>query len=160
MSFLRKLFLKKQSGMSEEAFWNIVEMLDWDRTGDDDAVIEPAVDALAQMSVKEILQFEDILAEKLYARETGESAYRGPNQHFSTDWFLYERCCVVANGHWFYDSVLSNPKKMPKDLEFEAILMVARLAYQRRTGEEFDYQPKVSYETFSNKAGWSQEDAA
>ena len=42
---------------------------------------------------------------------------------------------------------------MPKDMEFEALLMVARLAYQRKTGEEFDYLPKVSYETFSNRVG-------
>jgi hypothetical protein len=167
MSFLQRLFSKKQPRMSEEVFWDIVEKFDWDKTGDDDAVIGPAVDALAQMSTEEILQFEDILAEKLhaldgekYACEIGESAYRGPDQHFSTDWFLYARCCVVANGRWFYNGVLSNPEKMPKDLEFEALLMVARLAYQRRTGEEFNYLPKVSYETFSNKAGWSQEGPA
>jgi hypothetical protein len=161
MAFLQRLFGKKRE-MSEEVFWDIIERFDWDKTGDDSAVIEPAVDTLAQMSVEGILQFEDILAEKLYAldgekyaREIGESAYKGPDQFFSIDWFLYARCCVVANGRRLYDKVLSSPKKMPKDMEFEALLMVARLAYQRKTGEEFDYLPKVSYETFSNRVGWS-----
>ncbi len=162
MSFLQRMFAKKKPEMSEEVFWDIIEKFDWGKTGDDDAVIEPAVGTLAQMSTKDIFQFEDILSEKLYAldgekyaREIGEFAYQGPEQHFSTDGFLYARCCVVANGRSFYDKVLSNPKKMPKDIEFEALLMVAQLAYQRKTGEEFDYLPQVNYETFSNKIGWS-----
>jgi predicted DNA-binding WGR domain protein len=146
--------------MSEDVFWRIIRLLNWKKLGDDEAVIEPAVEALAQMHVTEIKRFEDILAEKLYgldteahAREIGEEAYQ-PGKHFSVDWFLYERCAVVANGREFYESVLADPKQMPKDMEFEALLSVARSAFERITDEEFDHVTPISYETYSNFPGW------
>jgi predicted DNA-binding WGR domain protein len=146
--------------MSDEAFWRIIALFNWKKTGDDDAVIEPAVNALAQMAPEHIKGFEDILAAKLYAldtvahaREIGDEAYQ-PGKYFSSDWFLYERCCVVANGAAFYEAVLAEPRNMPKDVEFEAILYVAGTAYERKTGEEIDHASSVSYETFANKQGW------
>jgi hypothetical protein len=72
------------------------------------------------------------------------------------DGFLYARCLVVANGREFYDAVHSDPTTMPKDADFEAILMLAADAYDRKTGlvwDELD-ETDVSYETFSNEAGW------
>ncbi|MBU1248562.1 MAG: DUF4240 domain-containing protein [Proteobacteria bacterium] len=147
-------------GMSEDVFWCIIGLFNWKKTGDDEAVIEPAVKALGEMAVDDIKRFEDIISEKLYAldteshaREIGEQAYR-PGKHFSADWFLYVRCCVVANGAEFYQSVLTNPSEMPEDMEFEALLSVAPTAFERKTGEEFDHVPHVSYESFSNREGW------
>jgi predicted DNA-binding WGR domain protein len=146
--------------MSEEVFWRIIRLFDWKKLGDDEAVVEPAVAALAQMNVADIERFEDILAEKLYAldtrahaREIGEEAFQ-PGKHFSVDWFLYERCAVVANGREFHESVLADPTQMPKDMEFEAILSVAASAYQRKTGQEFEHPTPLSYETYSNREGW------
>lgn len=146
--------------MSDDVFWRLLRQLNWKKLGDDEAVIEPAVAALAQMDVADIEQFENILAAKLYAldteghaREIGEEAF-APGKHFSVDWFLYERCAVVANGREFYESVLANPVEMPKDMEFEAILSVVPSAYERKTGKEFDHVTPLSYETFSNAAGW------
>jgi len=43
---------------------------------------------------------------------------------------------------------------MLKDMEFEALLQIAAEAYEAKTGEDFGFTPSVSYETFSNKAGW------
>ncbi|MEI6410469.1 MAG: hypothetical protein WCR52_13860 [Bacteroidota bacterium] len=43
---------------------------------------------------------------------------------------------------------------MPKDLAFEALLRVARNAYQRKTGQMFRYVPSYNLETFGNKEGW------
>jgi hypothetical protein len=149
--------------MSDDVFWRIIGLFHWRKSGDDEAVIEPAVAALAQMSVSDIERFEDILAEKLYsldteahAREIGEEAFQ-PGEHFSVDWFLYERCAVVANGREFHELVVANPAEMPKDMEFEAILSVAPLAYERRTGQEFEHSTPLSYETFSNRKGWRAE---
>jgi hypothetical protein len=62
----------------------------------------------------------------------------------------------VANGREFYDAVKADPTTMPKDADFEAILMLAADAYDRKTGlvwDELD-DTDVSYETFSNEAGW------
>jgi hypothetical protein len=48
---------------------------------------------------------------------------------------------------------------MPKNMEFEALISVAPMAYARRTGREADEldSGELSFETFSNHAGWSLE---
>lgn len=152
--------------MSEDVFWRIIGLFNWKKTGDDEAVIEPAVKALARMSVDDIKRFEDLLTEKLYAldteahaREIGEEAFQ-PGKYFSPDWFLYVRCCVVANGRVFFETVLANPTEMPKDMEFESLLSVGPTAFARKTGEEFDYVSALSYETFSNRNGWPHAEEA
>lgn len=151
----------KHAPLSEQRFWDIISLLDWTKEGDDDAVIEPAVAQLANSPVRHILEFEDILSEKLYlldtitfARNTGQSAYQSDEEYFSVDGFLYDRCSVVANGKAFYEKVLNDPSQMPKDLSFEALLRIAHEAYKRKTGKNLDYMPAFNYETYSNKEGW------
>ena len=146
--------------MSEDVFWRVVGIFNWKKAGDDEAVIEPAVKAQAQMTVDDIKKFENIMAEKLYsldteahAREIGDDAYQS-GKYFSADWFLYVRCCVVANGPVYYEAVLNNPTEMPKDMEFESLLNVSPAAFERKTGEELDHVLDICYESFSNKAGW------
>jgi hypothetical protein len=149
--------------MDEAEFWEIIGMLDWTKSGDDSAVCRPVVTALAAKSQASIEAFEEILARNLYAldteahaREIGEEAYTGPGEHFSVDWFLYARCCVVANGRRTFESVLEDPRQMPKGMEFESLLEVAAEAFRTKAGKEFTFAPSVSYETFSNKAGWKE----
>ena len=151
------------SGMTEARFWEIIGLLDWDKTGDDNAVLEPAVAALAKLTPEEIDGFEDILTEKQYeldgekyAREMGKFAFRKSGGLFSADTFLAARCCVVANGRACYEAVRANPKRMLKDMEFEALLDIADKAYERKTGQPFMHDSPLSYETFSNTAGWPQ----
>lgn len=148
--------------MSEDVFWRIIGLFNWKKTGDDEAVTKSAVSALAQMTVDDIYRFDDILAEKLHsldteahAREIGEDAYQ-PGKYFSPDCFLYARCVVVANGPEFYETILADPTEFPEDMEFEALLTVATFAYEQKTGDEegYDHVTEVSYESFSNQAGW------
>jgi len=149
--------------MDEQEFWRIIALFNWKRTGNDEAVLKPAVAALAKHSEDDIAAFEEILSRKLYALDTleharniGEDAYVDDSKHFSVDWFLYARCCVVANGKKFYESVLEDPTKFPHDMEFESLLGLTDAAYEAKTGRESDgFQTSVSYETFSNRAGWS-----
>lgn len=147
--------------LSEKRFWEIISLLEWSRVGDDDAVIEPAVDALANSPVRHIYEFEDILSEKLFqldgiafARNTGDSAYKSDADFFSVDGFLYDRCAVVANGQDFFLAVLNDPAKMPKGLSFSALLRMGEMAYKQKTGKSLDYIPAFNYETFSNAEGW------
>lgn len=150
--------------MDDDTFWRIIGLLDWDETGDDDAVIEPAVDALAKMPLEAIAGFEETLARKLHAldtrahaREIGDDAYTDGDEYFSVDTFLYARCCVVANGREVYEEVLANPAGFPKDMEFEALLNLAGMAQEQKTGEDLAlFDTSVSYETFSNEAGWPE----
>ena len=154
---------EKIPNFSEADFWKVIGMLDWSHEEeDDDAVLAPAVDYLSALEPAAILLFEDILAEKLfqldkraYAEQIGEDAYR-PESAFSADNFLYARACVVANGKDFYEKVLADPTQMPKNLTFEPLLSLAGRAYQKKTGEEFDYFPTTMYETFSNPEGWEE----
>lgn len=149
--------------MDNAQFWRIINLLDWERSDDDQAVLEPAIAALSQLPEGEIAGFEELLSQKLYALDTlghatnvGEDAYVDKSEYFSVDTFLYARCCVVANGEALYTSVLEHPSEFPKDVEFEALLSLASSAYERKTGvapEGFD--TSVSYETFSNEAGWA-----
>lgn len=149
--------------LSEEAFWQIIGLLDWDQEGDDEAVVEPVVAHLAELPVALIYQFLDKLSEKLYlidtrahAENSGDNAYR-PDARFSVDLFLYDRCCVVANGRQFFEDVIADPTLMPKDMSFEPLLYVASDAYQRKTGKPMeDYLPAYNYETFSNVEGWEE----
>ncbi len=149
--------------MSERVFWALMARLNWAKTGDDDAVIRPVVQALAQRPVADIFAFDDLLAEKLYALDTRDMAkgmYRDSvdpddgDEYLSPDDFLYLRCVVVANGQKFFERVLKNPNKAPQEMEFEALLTVARVAYEEKTGDEYNHVTPVSWESFSNKKGW------
>ena len=146
--------------MSDIAFWALIGLLNWSAAGDDEAVVAPLVSKLSQMSLKDIRSFEDALARKLYALDTkahameiGEAAFV-EGGYFSPDAFLYARCVVVVNGEKIYNTVLVDPAKFPKDMEFEPILYVAAEAFAQKTGEDFHHATEVSYETYANDDGW------
>jgi hypothetical protein len=149
--------------MDESQFWDIIAMLDWGRKRNDD-IVAPAIKALSEFSETDICKFEDILAQKLYAIDGEKYAStiwpENPTQEnlqtpFSVDVFLYARCCAVANGKKFYDKVVDNPVFMPISHTFEPLLYIEAKAYKLKSGtDNYDYLPKVSYETFSNTALW------
>lgn len=151
--------------MNESKFWNIIERLDWDKTGNDDAVLKPASEALAALDEESIFKFDDILSERLHALDTREhcracyaSEQLDPDNgddYISADDFLYSRCVVVANGRDFFASVLADPSRMPQGLEFESLLSLPASAYQRKTGKAYEHVPAVSCESFQNSAGWA-----
>lgn len=146
--------------MGEDAFWDTIELLDWDAEDDED-VIEPVVQHLASLSPEEIAGFHRALCAKLhaldreeFAREIGEFSY-GSTEGFSPDHFLDARCVVVANGQAFYEEALSDPGQMPKDMEFEALLTIAEEAYRRKTGRMPLFVGANKIETFSYQSGWA-----
>lgn len=153
-----------QGPMSEALFWDLIGRFAWKKTGDDRAVLEPCVTALSKMSIEDIHAFDDLLAEKLYALDTRavcRGVYRGSldpdngDDYVSADDFLYSRCVIVANGKKMFDRVLAHPEKAPQDLEFESLLYLASEAFTKKTGKEYDHAPPLSWESFSNKAGWA-----
>ncbi len=148
--------------MDEDVFWEIIASFNWKKTGDDDAVLKPALKKLISMKVDDIKQFAEILSEKLYlldgiayASNIGSESYKGEDQFFSVDSFLYVRCCVVANGKEFYNKVLNNPTDMPKEIDFEPLLYLANDAYNKKSKTEGEFiDTKLSFETFSNIKNW------
>lgn len=148
--------------MDEVVFWEVIASLNWKKLGNDDAVLRPALNKLMSMPAEDIKQFAEILAEKLYALDglayasnIGPDSYKGKGEYFSADYFLYVRCCVVANGEDYYHYVLNNPKEMPKGLDFEPLLYLADNALNKKLKTEGEtIETKVSVETFSNGRGW------
>ena len=53
----------------------------------------------------------------------------------------------------FYESVLNDPSKMLKAFTFGELLYIAANAFTQKTGENWEYLPTPSYETYSNSAG-------
>lgn len=143
---------------SEEQFWAIIDLFDW-KQKNRDAIILPAVDALAQMPISNIYLFEDLLSEKLFNIDSKQHAQAYMKQqtddYFSVDDFLYVRCAAVAEGRSYYENVLNNPSTLSAEIDFEHILSVAAEAYKKKTGREFDYIPLYNYETKSNLKKWS-----
>lgn len=152
--------------MDEQEFWAIIAMLDWSETGDDEAVIEPAVAYLSQKSDEDICQFYEIMARLLYeidglawAENMGDAPIVDGDPYYSPEGFLYARCCVVSNGEAAYNDVRENPENMPKGMEFQALLHLTELAWERKHGNDPDYEEffcdtEYSFETFSNEDGW------
>lgn len=149
--------------MSEAVFWELISRFNWKKSGDDDEVMAPASNALARMTVKDIFAFDDILAAKLYALDTREvcrGVYRDQlnpddgDDYISADDFLYVRCAMVASGKKVYESVLADPMTSPQEVEFESLLSLAQMTFEAKTDEEYEHSPKLSWESFSNKAGW------
>lgn len=147
--------------MDEASFWGIIDLLDWS-TADRQAILMPAVEALSALSRIEVCQFHDLLHEKLYALDGQRFAeHLGSNawppkegRHFSVDDFLYSRCAVVANGREFYEEVLAEPSRIPKEFTFEPLLYLPDRAWALKTGQPLDHFPPLSCETFSNAEGW------
>ncbi len=148
--------------MNEDLFWHLIGKLEGEKETREE-VIAPLIAALSKRSLADIYQFEEILTDKLfqldskqYAEQIGESAYQ-EGKYFSVDSFLYARCTVVACGKVLFHQVLTNPQKMPKDAELEALLYVAEKAYELKTGKtDYSYFPQKSYETYSNHIAWGK----
>lgn len=147
--------------MNTTEFWKIISLLNWEKSGDDEAVLQPAVAYLSQLEIADIEKFQDMLSEKLYhldgqkyAEQTGDNAYTEEG-FFSVDTFLYARCCVVANGEAYYKHVLKNPMDMPKNLTFESLLYLASEAFFLKTNQQWSYVPAYNIETFFNLQAWN-----
>lgn len=149
--------------MTEAQFWKIVRLLDWTQA-DDRAVVEPAVAKLAELPVPEIYLFDEFLRWHLFTLDTREHAghfgsgerfetYVDDETPFSTDGFLYCRAMVIAKGPQFHDAVLVDPTLMASE-RFEFMLYVPNFAYERKTGQNYEYEAAISWVAGSNKPGW------
>jgi hypothetical protein len=147
---------------TEADFWQTIAMLDWDKEGDDEKIVEPLITFLSGQPIGHIYRFSDILSEKLWQLDTYAHAkifLDDPEEEglLSVDDFLYTRCAVVANGQDYYELVLKCPQVMPLDLTFEPLLYIALKAYKRKTGKKFTPVYAYNYETYSNKKGWQKQ---
>jgi hypothetical protein len=148
--------------MDQPVFWHLIARIDRSalRAGDDFGAVEPLIEALAEYSEADIREFENMLAQCLYDIDGRQYADQAGRSGRSGDGFLYARCFVVAMGKDYYETVKSDPSKMPKSLDewCEPLLCVAQRAWAAATGkdqESWNHRRPVSYETGSNKANWA-----
>jgi Protein of unknown function (DUF4240) len=148
--------------MTEPEFWSIISTVDGialDR-GDNDAAVRPVQDALYCLKDEsELREYQNILAQKLYALDGEVYAENAGESGRSDDGFLYMRLYVVARGQRYYEAVLSDPKKMPNSINqwCEELLGPHKYAWARLTGQKvsaWPFSPSVSYESGSNGDLW------
>lgn len=145
--------------MTENNFWEILDKLDWTHEGDDEKVMEPVKNALAQLSDEDIFEFDNIMSSKLYDLDSRERAQKlyGTLEHFSADTFLYNRCVAIVNGKEYYEDILNQRQQLNPDLEFESILYLPALAWAQKHHESMDEYPHVpepNYESGNNTLLW------
>ena len=147
--------------MTNDEFWKSISLIDIEALdeGDEETAVEALSESISSNTEEEINQFYEILSQYLYkldgkvwCDESGESSN-------SSDGFLYARCYVVAKGQDYYESVLNDPRLMPKSCEqwAESLIYVAGQAWGEVTGndeEDYEFEPSVSYETGSNDSQW------
>lgn len=118
-------------------------------------------DRLAEQSPADIVAFADHLAQVLHELDGPERAAQlvvdptvdDEPMTMSDDLFLYARCAVVAAGRRTFDVVLADPAQMARTwpvFDGEHLLGVAPAAYELATGDPFDHEAPVSYETGSD----------
>lgn len=146
--------------MNNIDFWKVIARINWTEESDEKRML-PVLELLKSKNEAEIISFQENLAYKLFTLDTkehamhiGEFSYKNEETHFSNDFFLYVRCCVVANGKEYYEKVLKNPKEMPKDMGFEPLLYIGEEAFEQKSQKEWNHETKYDYETYSNENGW------
>jgi hypothetical protein len=150
------------AAMPAGEFWKLIEKIDRGalERGDQELAVGPLVSALSKISVAKLKSFHNQLTNLLYALDT--RAHSREADTLSDDWFLYARCYVIAQGPAYYQSVLNDPKKMPRnDISFEYLLEAAPEAWAVKTGNDaadFPECSQLSYESGSNRDGWTQSD--
>ena len=147
--------------MTENNFWEMLDKLDWTHEGDDEKVMEPVKNALAQLSDEDIFEFDNIMSSKLYDLDSRERAQKlyGTLEHFSADTFLYNRCVAIVNGKEYYEDILNQRQQLNPDLEFESILYLPALAWAQKhhvSMDEYPHVPERHYESGCNNLLWCQ----
>jgi hypothetical protein len=150
--------------MTDSEFWILIALVDQralDRR-EQEAAVRPVQLALSKKKEAELVEFEEALAQKLYAIDGEAYAKNAGEYGRSDDPFLYVRLYVVARGREYYESVRTHPERMPKTIgeSCESLLYVHKYAWEKLTGlsaSEWPYSPTVSYESGSNADLWSRE---
>jgi hypothetical protein len=148
--------------MDKHFLWKLISNINLSalNEGDENAALEPLVNALTSLDIPSLEAFQELLSKYLYDIDGEKYANNAGVSGESGDAFLYCRCYVVANGETFYNTVKDDPKKMPKTSEewCEGLLFVTGNAWENKTGKDFtewNFFPSVDYESGSNKENWS-----
>lgn len=138
--------------MPDEEFWKHIETLDGRA---DDDLVESLVDRMASTSKARILAFAETLADKLFVLDRPD-IFKDDGLGVSEDVHLYSRAAIVAGGREVFDRAKSHGVDLDSvgSGEGELLLSVPDRAYELLTGEPYEHETDVSYETGSNVEAW------
>lgn len=141
-------------------FWDTMELCNWDYEGDDEKVLMPVIKYLSENDDDTIFRFDDLMSELLYDLDTKELAKQCEEVtgFVSDDDFLYSRCVALINGSKYYEKAKKGNCKEMWEMEFEALIYVPQRAWAMKNNsdiEDYPHTSPLSYETGSNKNGWS-----
>ena len=136
------------------SFWAVMELCDWTYEGDDDKVLRPVIQYLAQQEDGRIFQFDDLMSELLYGLDTKKLAAQCEEAEplMSDDSFLYSRCVALINGPDYYEKARQGMAKEIWSMEFEALLYVPARAWalkHKMREEDYPNTAPLSDETGS-----------
>lgn len=153
-----------ERAMTKDEFWELIGTLNGSAAPDGIAAL---TETLTQRPRAEIVAFAEHLAQALYAIDSRDRMAQpvrdtadGPNAPafpLSKEVFLYARAAVVVAGRGVWQQVVDDPTAMAGtwDLGAEELLYVAPVAFEHRTGSDWNHRTAVSRETGSNEAGWA-----
>ncbi len=147
--------------MTDSEFWNLIAQVDLQalERGEEESAVLPVQTGLSGKTEAELVEFQEALAQKLYAIDGEAYARNAGESGFSDDGFLYARLYVIARGREYYEAVRAHPERMPKSIRHwcEPLLYVHKYAWEALTGRsasEWPFSPTVSYESGSNPGLW------
>jgi hypothetical protein len=125
--------------MDKKEFWQLIETAKETSKGNQTLQEQTLINSLAQHSPEQIIEFECILREYLLEADHFNimAAQKILNGYVTDDSYLYFRCWLIGQGEEVFTHALRNADTLAtvvQDpyLEFEALLVVATLAYEKR----------------------------
>ncbi|MFF8773064.1 DUF4240 domain-containing protein [Kitasatospora sp. NPDC015120] len=146
--------------MDRSEFWRIV---DSSVSPDMHETVTRIEEKLESLSGDEITSFHDRLSEVLFdldRRDLNEAGYSFSGAYEADgqgdDDFLFARCAVVVSGSKVYQEVLKDPSAFATAWDWcgQDVLNVIEEAYEEVTGDVWEHDSPVDYETGSNTAAW------
>jgi hypothetical protein len=151
---------KAPARMEAATFWKLIALLDAELS---DGSVDTLVRTLCKKPLRSITGFHETLTDQLYALDRPELTKPPGSAEpsmMSDDVFLHFRCAVVARGTEAVASVLAAGGIVEGDWRGdvgEILLSVAARAWELKTGEPFEYETELSYESASNAEAWGRD---
>ena len=136
------------------SFWAVMELCDWTYEGDDDKVLRPVIQYLAQQEDGRIFQFDDLMSELLYGLDTKKLAAQCEEAEplMSDDSFLYSRCVALINGPDYYEKARQGMAKEIWSMEIGVHLDVPARGWafkHKKREEDYPHSAPLRDETGS-----------
>ncbi len=166
-----ELFKRSQEhskNLTDHDFWEIIDCIDHEYSGDSEAVISSLIRHLKNCEDEYIFAFDDKLAELVYALDGNKWAEElFGNDSFSEDKFLSARYAAVAEGMEKYSRILSHREKLSGEgiydhngkweASTDGLISAAAEAWSRKHLEsrsKYPHKTKFSTVSHSNKEMW------